>query len=464
MYRVKELLAQPFFKKISISFHKFENYPTGIESHATAPLDWLICLLSLILSAFPENMDLAGLLIGPILAGLVGFTLFSLSKELKLGEARWLLLGTYLLSPPLIWSCSIGRPDHQCLIASLITLAILFESIRWQKPTYHPFAGSCWGLALWTSLWEPLILFSCVLLLNLIKRKHEHRAYLMGLGVMLVSFLAVDGLPSLAMSAEDRKLIMNWLATIGEIEHLHWLQLLQIGLPIFALPYLFYKKPSYLKHSTPFYLILTLFVWTIFLSFFQKRWLPYMCVMGLFLTPLLFYQYKKKKTFIMLYILQFLPLIIWNIWEYKMVKQPTELAELRELATEAKPNEALLGPWWHSPAFLYYARTPIVASSSHQSLAGTLDSAQFFTTQSFVEAKKILEKRQVRWVLISTPSNLYMNSFQILYGHRPYHRDIPKNPETDLVLLRLWYSKAVPKWLNLRGVTDHYRLYEVVQD
>ena len=147
MYRVQELLSQNPLQQLAISFHSFENFPHGIESHATAPLDWLICLLSSVFGILqlPQNIDLAGMLIGPLLAALAGFFLAIGSEKISLGWARWLLLGTYLLSPPLIWATTIGRPDHQCLLISLLTIAMVAELLRWDNSFYHPVAGLTWG-------------------------------------------------------------------------------------------------------------------------------------------------------------------------------------------------------------------------------------------------------------------------------------------------------------------------------
>src|SRR5271166_4998394 len=50
-----------------IHYHMFENYPIGIYSHTTAPMDYLIVLLALLLKPFtPYYIDIAGAIISPI--------------------------------------------------------------------------------------------------------------------------------------------------------------------------------------------------------------------------------------------------------------------------------------------------------------------------------------------------------------------------------------------------------------
>ena len=233
---------------------------------------------------------------------------------------------------------------------------------------------------------------------------------------------------------------------------------------LFCLIFFGIKKRQQLPLGKPFFLILLLSLVPFILGFWQSRWLPYTCLFGAFLTAFAFKNFEKRKTQRLVMILQFTPLMLWNAWEISIIRPPIQLAELRQVASEIRSSEATLGPWWLSPAFLYYGRTPIVASSSHQSLSGTLDSARFFTTDNFLIARDILHKRKVRWVFVSNPDNLFINSFQILYGDNPLSIDIPKNPESKLVLLRLWHSQALPEWMRLRAVTPRFRLYEILSE
>ena len=52
-----------------VRHHDFENFPQGITPHTTAPLDYLIVALSILLRPFTAHaLDLAGALISPLLA------------------------------------------------------------------------------------------------------------------------------------------------------------------------------------------------------------------------------------------------------------------------------------------------------------------------------------------------------------------------------------------------------------
>ena len=60
-----------------IRHQDFENFPTGTTPHTTAPFDYLILALSILLKPITAHaMDLAGTLISPVLALLGGWFLW----------------------------------------------------------------------------------------------------------------------------------------------------------------------------------------------------------------------------------------------------------------------------------------------------------------------------------------------------------------------------------------------------
>jgi hypothetical protein len=64
--------------------HNFENFPTGTTPHTTAPLDYLILALSILLKLFSAHaIDLAGALISPLVALLGGWFLWWWSVKLR---------------------------------------------------------------------------------------------------------------------------------------------------------------------------------------------------------------------------------------------------------------------------------------------------------------------------------------------------------------------------------------------
>jgi hypothetical protein len=59
-----------------------------------------------------------------------------------------------------------------------------------------------------------------------------------------------------------------------------------------------------------------------------------------------------------------------------------------------------LAPWWLSPQIAYWSGQPGIAGTSHQSLAGIVDSARFFLAENESAAAKILRARGVRYVVV----------------------------------------------------------------
>src|SRR5215216_2625957 len=110
-----------------VRHHAFENFPRGTSPHTTAPLDYLIFGLSLLLKPFTKHaLELAGALISPLLALLGALFLWWWSCRMKF-EYRWVLLILYALSPILVHGIELGRPDHQSLAMLLVTIAICAE-------------------------------------------------------------------------------------------------------------------------------------------------------------------------------------------------------------------------------------------------------------------------------------------------------------------------------------------------
>ena len=75
-----------------VRHHDFENFPTGTNPHTTAPLDYLIFALSILLKPFTtQAVDMAGALISPLLALIGGWFLWWWSRRMRfplsLGDA-----------------------------------------------------------------------------------------------------------------------------------------------------------------------------------------------------------------------------------------------------------------------------------------------------------------------------------------------------------------------------------------
>src|SRR5204862_604882 len=108
-----------------VRHHEFENFPTGTTPHTTAPLDYLILALSILLKPFSAHpIDVAGAFISPLLALFGGLFLWCWSVKLRY---RWVMLILYAVSPILVHGTELGRPDHQSLLILLVTIAICAE-------------------------------------------------------------------------------------------------------------------------------------------------------------------------------------------------------------------------------------------------------------------------------------------------------------------------------------------------
>src|SRR5262249_24268789 len=150
-----------------IRHHDFENFPMGTTPHTTAPLDYLILALSILLKPFTLHaLDLGGALVSPLLTLLGAWFLSWWSRKLRY---RWTMLILYVISPILVHGTELGRPDHQSLLMLLATIAVCAEwSLQAEAGTvptgdcnrWSIVSGIAWGFAIWTSAYESLVLFA----------------------------------------------------------------------------------------------------------------------------------------------------------------------------------------------------------------------------------------------------------------------------------------------------------------
>src|SRR5437870_8478080 len=151
MTRVRMCAEHP---GLIIRHHDFENFPQGTTPHTTAPFDYLIASLSILLKTFTaQPIDLAGAVVSPLLALFAGWFLCWWSRRMKL-RYRWVMLLLYAISPILVHGTELGRPDHQSLLILLVVIGVCAEwSLRDELSTSWSVAsGIAWSLALWSSL------------------------------------------------------------------------------------------------------------------------------------------------------------------------------------------------------------------------------------------------------------------------------------------------------------------------
>ncbi|MCA1657886.1 MAG: hypothetical protein LC627_01145, partial [Verrucomicrobiaceae bacterium] len=243
--------------------HSFENFPAGTTPHTTAPFDYLIVALAAALKPFSaQPLDLAGAIVSPLLALIGGWFLWWWSRQSRLQYRAGLLL-LYAASPILAHGGELGRPDHQSLLMLLLTVAICAE---WTLQT-HPsrnwslISGCAWGLALWVSAYEPLILLAVVMVSHALFARQNFTLRFRASGwivcaiIVALAFLIERRLPGWSGFITDQ-ILGNWAGTIGELNHvpvtdaiwLSWAGLLLIPLP--ALLWIAVRKTT----AIPFFL------------------------------------------------------------------------------------------------------------------------------------------------------------------------------------------------------------------
>jgi hypothetical protein len=461
--------------------HDFENFPTGTTPHTTAPLDYLILALSILLKPFSAHaVDLAGALISPMLALLGGCFLWWWSVKLRY---RWAMLTLYAISPILVHGTELGRPDHQSLLMLLVTVAICAEwSLRAEDETvtaadrnkWSVVSGVAWGLGIWTSAYESLVLFLLVMVVsplenaNAICAKSRRAGWLCFVLVIVIGVLIERRTPSFSLAYSD-SLFQNWARTIGELAHVSpanpiWLR--WCGYLLFITPFLIWisvtKTMQKSKETTPRF-VLVLFVATYALTIWQARWGYFFVLIFALALPRLLEPIKSRTAVWIAFFLSIFPIL--HDWDEKLwppeaeladrVAQRNESVQLRDMALSLRSsdNRPFLAPWWLSPSIKYWSGQPGIAGSSHESLGGITDSARFFLFEDWQKARQILENHHAAWVIAYDSERVAQNSEAILGQAAPPHalcRVLDKTPA------------QAPPFLILSAQNGTYKLYRTV--
>jgi hypothetical protein len=467
-----------------IRHHEFENFPRGTTPHTTAPLDYLILALALTLRAFSNHaLDLSGAIISPLLGLIGGWFLWWWSRRMQF-RFRIAMLLLYAISPILVHGTELGRPDHQSLLILLVMIAICAE---WRLQTvtstkWSILSGLAWGISLWVSFYEPLILLLVVVVGYAIcdrqqfSRRERRIGWLVLALIVLVSFLIEQRLPRFPILARDA-FLTNWSRTVGELGSVspidriwfRWVGWLLIGAPFLA--WLVVRKRTLFDGATgpvrqaqsrlcafTFFALLGV---SYFLSIWQARWAYFFAVLFVIATPGFLTVIKPRVLAWTLVLVSIFPIL--QDWDERLWPNESELAlrlqtrleavQRRGLAVEirSKKMEAFLAPWWLSPAIAYWSAQPAMAGSSHESLAGIVDSARFFLASDFKEAREILEKHGVVWIFAYDADRVLENSRAIVNK---------VSGQTRVVLLDRNPSRA-PSFLQLKMQNGAGKLYRV---
>jgi hypothetical protein len=141
--------------------------------------------------------------------------------------------------------------------------------------------------------------------------------------------------------------------------------------------------------------------------------------------------------------------------ETEKAARRSELAALRETARtiSGAGGGPILAAWWLSPALAYWTGSPCVAGSSHESLPGIADAARFWIAETEGEAREIVQRRGVRWVVVEDPVRLIDSSEWLLGGGR----------EGEWPMGRLLYERPsqAPPWLEAADAGPRFKLFRV---
>lgn len=465
MTRVVQVLEAPWF---AIRTHDFENAPIGTEPHTTAPMDLLIAALAGMFRLGTANgTDLAGAWISPLLGtGLVAF-LWWWGRKLHLPFSNALLI-LVATSPILVHGFLLGRPDHQSLVLLLVGVALAAEIGLWTQPTqlWSLLSAAAWAIALWTSLFEPLILLLATLTARVFVLGRgawtvQHPAAPALFGIIFLGGFLFDGWRSPPTAPEIAEFFPRWAQTIGELSHLGPVQLLPwTGWLLPVAPVLLFLR--YRREKNRLFLALTLLVLlTAGLSLWYARWGYFLALVFAMSLPFALARIPSRPVVWTVFLLSLWPLAAeWDRQLFPDAKRTAALAEHREdavllrqtaRALVAPEKTVFLAPWWLSPALAYWSGQNGVAGSSHQSLPGIADSARFYLTDTAATARSILATRQVNFVVAYEPSRVIPNSAQIL-GQIP-----PRSP-----MGRVLYDQpaAAPEFLRLVYENRFFRVYE----
>ena len=434
-----------------IRHHALENFPQGTTPHTTALLDYLIVALSLFLNPFTAHaLDLAGAFVSPLLALLAGWFLLWWSVKFRY---RWVMLILYAISPILVHGTELGRPDHQSLLILLVTVAICAEWTLEKLQISDTPSGvtreshmargvrawtlasaAAWALAIWVSAYEPLVLFlvlmATALLVNRAVFARDRRAgWILFSGVIAIAFAIERRVLSFAVLQPNGHL-KNWASTIGELAHVspinpvwfNWCGYLLVITPLLIWMSVRMRNDGAQGLRVP--PVCVLLIATYLLTIWQARWGYFFVLIFALTLPALLALIKSGAAVWIAVVLSMFPILRdWDarLWPNEAqlagrVERRIESAQIRDLALSLRSLEVnpFLAPWWLTPSIAYWSGQPGVAGSSHESLNGIEESAQFFLSENLEQAHDILDKHRVAWVFAYDSQRVEQNSAAVL--------------------------------------------------
>jgi hypothetical protein len=466
-----------------IHHHDFENWPQGITPHTTAPLDWIIVgLKSVVDVAFKiggpgfapdyrtQSLDIAGALVSPLLGVLTAAWLWWWAGRMRVPFREAMVL-LFALSPIAVHGTVLGRPDHQSLLIFLLAVALGCElrlmrsedDSRKVRRSWSIATVGAWGIALWVSLYEPLMLLLPVTITHFVlERKRLLTSRRAKKSILLLGFLVgiflLEGWRAKMPAPELRESLARWSEGIGELRHLNpadallwqWLGLLALLAPVLLC--------LEAREDRRGVALLAGVVLLFGLTVWQLRWGYFLLLAFAMSLPWMLRAFRNTKMAWIAFSVGLLPLgMSWSRTLHPTEKAAEDQAwrqlsqaRLRTIAVKmrAGPRMGFLAPWWMSPQLAYWSGQPGVAGTSHQSLPGTLDAARFYVSADEAKAADILRKRQVGWVIaddasfdiVQTDRLLAVTNSELVLGVRA--------PEEPLAYILAEHPRQAPGFLS----------------
>ncbi|PTX92000.1 hypothetical protein DB346_23890 [Verrucomicrobia bacterium LW23] len=323
-------------------------------------------------------------------------------------------------------------------------------------------------------------------------RRREQIPFLATLAVWLVLIASVEGFHAISTELlRYSDVLYRWGVTIAELRSLNFTTYCLYLTPAALLFPFLVVRCFILREATSVWARLTAIQWyvvaiavlTVGLAIWQQRWFPYASMALIFFFAMwlsmetgwvwrtaftLFFLYGTATATEAALRAQSTPLVgevmqitrtIAAIRAQDGAPQPFKLG-VPLLAQRRAPADfrGIVAPWWASPMLLYRTRQPIVASSSHSSISGILDSAAFFCAASWGEADEILVRRKARWIVVYDPQLVLPELYKVLYGT---DRNLWPPMDQALVGNALWNATGVqPSRFKLRSILRNTRVYE----
>src|SRR5438034_3041003 len=356
--------------------HDFENFPSGTSPHTTAPFDYLIVALATTLTPLSKNaFDLAGAVVSPLISIALGIFLCSWSRKMRL-RFRWGFLILYGASPMLAHGFALGRPDHQSLLVVLVTIALCAEWALASEPSpsWSIVSGASWALALWVSLYEPLVLLGIVVACcaGSMMKSERRIGWIVFAAVLAIAFIIERRIPAWP-NGQFGSALKNWSATVGELAHVSLASTIWFnwcGWLLLLAPILLWPKWN---RNTPLFLTVLLMT-TFALTMWQARWSYFFVTIFAMLVPQILCALRKPLIATTIFIIALFP--IAQSWDHlfadeeltQRAENKIEQLELRAMSSQI--DGVFIAPWWFSPAISYGSRQAGVGGSSRESCGG----------------------------------------------------------------------------------------------